>query len=268
MRPYGALLAGVLALVAPRSASAAPPSIAAAETAVRLGLSAGYGTYAGNIPHEENGALLGAEFGASLLTPMTGRTPGGLDLYASVNYEFSAQFLQHDGSRGDATGAPYPAHENGYYNHAEVRLGLGHAVYDGAEIIPYAAAGYQNWYRDTGGAAGYGHFYQAGMIGGGLKLDVVATPLLVVSADAEGFALLGGMVTAPSQNFPGGLGASAEERVSLDADYRLNNAWHVFAGLGVTHYNETGSKPSDVGGYEPMSTTLDVNSLLGLSYGF
>jgi hypothetical protein len=270
MRGYACLVSGALALAAGACAQAATPSIEAAESSVRLGLTAGYGNYEENIQPQdtEAGALLGVEAGVSSLTPTALGRFGWPDLYASVGYDFSAGFLQYRGNLQDAEHTPYQAQDNSYYNTAIVRLGLGRPIAGNAELIPYVAGGYQNWYRNIGGSAGYGEYYQAGMMGGGLKLDVAATPLLVVSAAAEGFAVIGGMVSAPSQDFSAGFGASAEERVSLDADYRINNGWHAFAGLGVTHYGYTGSKPDAMGVYEPLSTTLQINSIFGLAYGF
>jgi hypothetical protein len=193
---------------------------------------------------------------------------GWPDLYAGVTYDFSAGFLHYNG-HSDESGYPaYAGEDNGYYNTAIVRLGFGRPILSGAEVIPYAAGGYQNWYRNVGGGAGYGEYYQTGLMGAGLRLDVAASPLLVVSAQAEGFAVMGGSISVPSQNFAGDFGTSAEERVSLDADYRLNSAWHAFAGLGLTHYGYSGTKPAGGGAYEPLSTTLQVNSVFGLAYGF
>jgi len=249
---------------------AAAPSINAAESTVHLGLTAGYGSYEENVQPQdtEAGALLGVEAGVSSLVPGGFGRFGWPDVYADVSYDFSAGFLDYRGNLLDQTNTPYLAHDHSYYNTAIVRLGLGRQVSDNAEFIPYAAGGYQNWYRNVGGAAGYGEFYQTGMVGGGLKLDVAATPLLVVSANAEGFAVMGGGVSVPSQNFTGNFGTSAEERVSLDAEYRLSDSWRAFAGLGVTHYGYTGSKPDGFGAYEPLSTSLQVNSIFGLAYGF
>jgi hypothetical protein len=80
--------------------------------------------------------------------------------------------------------------------------------------------------------------------------------------------VIGGSVSVPSQSFTGNFGTSAEERVSLDADYRLTRTWHAYAGLGVTHYGYTGSKAGASGAYEPLSATLQVNSMFGVAYGF
>ncbi len=271
MRRAGAsLLGGMLALVAIAPAQAAAPAINAAETGVHFDFTAGYGGYEENIEPQdtESGALLGFEGGASALMPTMLGAYGWPDLYAGVSYGFSAGLWRYHGNLQNAQQTPYDASEDGYANTVIVRLGLGRPLTQTVELIPYAAGGYQNWYRNIGGTGGYGEYYQTGLIGGGLKLDVAATPYLVVSAAAEGFAVTGGSISVPAQDFSAGFGTSAEERVSLDADYRLSDAWHAFAGLGVTHYGYTGSKPDAAGGYEPLSTTLQVNSIFGLAYGF
>lgn len=262
-------LIGVVLMTAP-VARAADPAIQAAETVVRLGLSAGYGSYSENVAPQdtETGALLGVSASASALTPGPLGRVGFPDVYSDVQYDFSAGFLNYNGNLNNPGQTPYKTTDNAYYNNVVVRLGLGAPMIGGAEIIPYIAGGYQNWYRNIGGPNGYGEYYQAGLLGGGLRLDVAAGPALVVSASAEGFAVIGGSVNVPSQSFTGQFGTSAQERVSLNADYRLNGAWHAFAGLGLTHYTYTGSKPGAAGIYEPLSTTLQVNSTFGIAYGF
>jgi hypothetical protein len=263
-------LGGVWALVVMASAQAATPTIIAAESTVRLGLTGGYGSYEANIvPQDtETGALFGVEAGVGALTPITFGRYGWPDLYARLSDAFSAGALQYQGNPPNAEASSYRANDTSYFNTAIVRLGIGRPIFRNAEIIPYAAAGYQNWYRNGGAGTGLHSFYQAGMLGGGLKLDFAATSLLVVSAEAEGFALVGSSVSVPSRDFSAGFGASAEERVSLDADYRIDNSWHAYAGLGVTHYGYSGSKPDETGSYEPLSATLEVNSMFGFAYGF
>ncbi len=263
------IFAGLLSLAAVGNACAANPAITAAETELQLGLTAGYGNYEENVfPQDtESGALLGFRAGASALIPL-GLTRALPDLYTDFDYDFSAGFLNYKGNLQSPGYPPYQANDNSYTNSAIVRLGLGAPLGHGMEVIPYVAGGYQNWYRNIGGAGGYSEFYQNGLIGGGIKLDLAASPAWVLSASAEGLAVIGGSVSVPSQNFSADFGDSAEERVSLDADYRLNNAWHAFAGLGVTHYEYSGSKPGASGIYEPLSTTLQINSLFGVAYGF
>ncbi len=251
-------------------ALAADGAISAAETTVRLGLTGGYGAYSESVvPQDtESGGLVGGSVSASALIPSAFGNFGLPDLYTNAGYDFSAGFLRYHGNLQDAVGTPYQADDHAFYNTAIVRLGLGHPMSGHGEVIPYVAGGYQNWYRNIGGPDGVGAFYQAGLVGGGMRFDVAPNPLLVLSASAEGFAVIGGTINAPSENFSGDFGTSAEERVGLDADYRLDHSWHAFAGLGVTHYNYTGSKPGANGLYEPLSSTLQINSMFGVAYGF
>jgi hypothetical protein len=271
-RNFRLFLAGLLSvawLPAP-CAQAADPSIQAADTAVRLGIDAGYGSYAENVTPQdtENGALLGVSAGISALTPGPLVRFGAPDIYSDIQYDFSAGFLNYNGNLNNPVKTPYRTTDNAYYNNVVVRLGLGAPLMGAMEFIPYIAGGYQNWYRNIGGGHGYGEYYQAGLVGGGLRLDLAHGRAFVVSASAEGFAVIGGSINVASQNFNGQFGTSAQERVSLDADYRLNSAWHAFAGLGLTHYTYTGSKAGTDGIYEPLSTTLQVNSTFGIAYGF
>jgi hypothetical protein len=263
------ILAILLALGVP-AARAADPAITAAETSAQLAVTAGYSTYEENIfPQDtENGGLLGIKAGVSALTPSSLNAIGLPDLYTGIEYDFSAGFLDYHGNLQTQGYPAYRANDTDYYNTAIVRLGLGAPVRGGLELIPYVAGGYQNWYRNVGGPAGNDEFYQSGLIGGGIKLDLSAGPMLMLSASAESLATIGAGVSVPSQNFSGDFGSSAEERVSLDADYRINNAWHAFAGLGITHYEYTGSKSDAFGTYEPLSTTFQINSLFGIAYGF
>ncbi len=250
--------------------SATDPAIVSADTAVRLGVTAGYGHYQENIsPRDtEAGALIGFTGSLSALRPGSFAGFALPDLYSDVEYDFSAGFLGYHGNLNNKAQTPYNTHDNAYYNDVVVRLGLGRPLNDGREIIPYVAGGYQNWYRNIGGPNGYGEYYSAGLIGGGIKFDIAASRALVLSASAEGLAVVSGSASVPYQNFNGAFGASMEERVSLDADYRLSAAWHAYAGLGVTHYSYTGSKPSPNGVFEPLSDTLQVSSMFGVAYGF
>ncbi len=264
------LFFAIASVAANQPARAADPAIAAAETSVRLGLTAGYGDYEENlVPRDtEAGAVIGVSAGVSSLMPYA--LPGFdfPDLYADAGYDFSAGLMKDRGDPLNRAATPYQARDDAYYNTAVVRLGAGAPVGGGQEVIPYVAGGYQNWYRNVGGPAGFGEFYRAEMIGGGLKVDFAGSPSLVVQAAAEAFAVIGGGVTVPAERYDGSFGPSAEERISLDADYRLTPTWHAFAGLGFVHYEYSGSKPDDSGRFEPLSTTLQVNSMFGIAYGF
>lgn len=265
VRPIlGLALAILLGRGAMTDAHAANPAIDAAETSIGLGLSGNYTHYhesLGPVSDSEDGALAGFELRANRL----GIGAGISNLYTALVYDFSGGFLGYNGFTQD--GLIYNAQDRAFFNHVEVRLGRGFALTPDMELIPFVTGGYQNWYRNITGPAGYGEFYQAGLAGIGLKLDVAATNDLVLSASAEGISVLGGSVSAPSLDFRGSFGTSGEEAVRLGADWRLDRNWHVFLGLGVEHFNYTGSG-LDNGFYEPSSSTIQVRSELGMSFGF
>jgi len=267
MNVFGKIILLSLAIGMPFGATAADPSIRAAETSVRLGLTTGYGSY-GRMDFgqsSENGGLIGITAGFSDLSPSS--VPGFLlpDLYANAGYDFSAGVAS---GPKEIIGTPFSAHDNAFYNTATIRLGAGTPVGVHMELIPYVVAGYQNWSRNTAGPGGYGEFYQSELLGGGVRFDIAGSPRVVFSASAEGFAVIGGAGAAPSQNFNGGMGDSAEERVSLDADYRLNRTWHAFAGLGVNHFAYAGERSAPPVMGEPGGAALQISSMFGLAYGF
>jgi hypothetical protein len=265
-RWIGLLLIASIAGPVP-AARAADPAISAAETSVWLGLTGGYGNDQGQDGSQmsESGALLGISTGISALTPSGLARYGLPDLYTEVEYGFAAGFLNEHGNLNGPAASPYEAHDDAYYNTAIVRLGIGAPVDGGREVIPYVAGGYQSWNRST---AGNGEYDQAGLIGGGLRFDVVSTPLLILSAQAEGLAVIGGETSVPSRNFSGSFGTGAQERVALDADYRLHGTWHAYAGLGVTHYGEGGERLGAKLSEAPLSSALQVDSMFGVAYGF
>lgn len=270
MRLFDVAITGSIFLSAVVSVRAADTAVVAAESAVRLGLSGGYGNYEENVSPQdtEAGALLGGSFDLSDLRPgVLGRWEFS-DVYADASYGFVGGFLNYKGNLQNNQETPYRAEDRADYNTVIVRLGVGRPLAGGRELIPYVAVGYQNWYRNVGGPSATGEYYQAGLIGSGLRFDVLVNSALVLSAFAEGFAVVGGTISAPSEEFRGNFGTSAEERVGLDADYRLDGPWHAYAGLGVEHYNYTGSKPDGMGVYEPSSSTMQLNSTIGLSFGF
>lgn len=267
MTVLGKMIVIFLALGMPLMAAASDPSIQAAETSVRLGLTAGYDAYDGaeSGPTHESGGLVGFTAGISDLAPS--RVPGFFlpDLYADAGYDFTEVALH---GPDDQAGTPFSIHDDAYYNTATIRLGAGTPVDGHMEVIPYVVAGYQNWSRNTAGPGGYGGFYQSELLGGGVRFDLAGSPRVVLRALAEGFAILGGAGAGPSQNFGQGVGASAEERVSLDADYRLSRTWHAFAGLGLNHFTYDGARSAAPGFGSPGGAALQISSMFGLAYGF
>jgi hypothetical protein len=261
---YARALAMLMGCLALPKAHADNPAIQAAETNIGVGLAGSYFHYhenLGNLSDTESGGLGGFNFNASRL----GAGSGHENFYVALIYDFSGGFLPYNGfSQG---GAVYDAQDRAFFNHVEIRVGDGFALARNVELIPFLAGGYQNWYRNITGPGGYGEFYQAGLLGAGLKLDVAATSSLVLSVAAEGLAVMRGSIAAPALGLNAGFGTSGEESVRLGADWRLDPRWHVFAGLGITHFGYTGSK-LDNGFYEPPSMTVQLRSEIGLKFGF
>lgn len=243
------------------------PAVAAMETRVSLGVSVvgtQYGEMFGGLSDQEGGVLPGFRAGASRLGDLLG-VPG---IYTGVVYDFAGGGLTYHGYLQGGPAqilTPFTGTDRARFNTLEVRLGQAVPLTASVDLIPFAAVGYQNWYRDVAG--GYGEFYRAALAGIGVKLDIAVSDRLVVSARAEALAVLGGRASAPSLGFSGGFGTSGEEAVNLGADWRLGNLLHLFAGLGVRHFNYGGSGLNN-GYYEPSSSTLVVRSEVGVAFGF
>jgi hypothetical protein len=235
--------------------------------------------------YHEN-AIPGTGDDESGLTPGLGAGISGLipnpilraDLYTALNYDFDAGSITY-GGHYLFTNAPAILTDNAVFNRLELRLGVGLPLADDVELIPFVAGGYQAWNRniDPKGAVGTDEFYRAGLMGGGLKLDVAATPSLVLSATTEALAVLGGGTRSNDLGLNFEFGPSGEERVELGADYAVTRPFHVFARLDWEHFNYSGSKLSaatlDIDGfgfkfYEPLSTTTQFGANLGVAYSF
>jgi outer membrane scaffolding protein for murein synthesis (MipA/OmpV family) len=241
-------------LTAP-GAVAAPPAVSAAESSVRLGLSAGYGFsgFDATPRDEQAGPIFGASTGITALTPVNLGQTGWSDLYTGVTYDFSSALVHVPMSAAGIPPSGETGHETDFYNTAIVRSGLGRPVEGKVEVIPYMAAGYQSWTRD--GAGWRANAYRAGMAGLGVKIDLVAGHFWVVSADAQGMMV-------------GSVSAGAEERISLGADYRLRGAWHAFAGLGLMHDEGRALALGGDTGEQDVSARLRLSSMFGVAYGF
>lgn len=93
------------------------------------------------------------------------------------------------------------------------------------KLIPFFAGGYQeDGHRHITGPVGNGEFYQAGLREAGLKLDIAANAKLVLSAAAEGSAVMHGSISAPALRLNAGFGASGEESVRLGAGLRVSKS--------------------------------------------
>lgn len=199
------------------------------------------------------------------------------NLYFAVNYDYSNGDLHYQGFLLSSR-APSQGTDSAVTNRVVARLGMGLPLAQSWMLTPYLAGGYQNWDRNLQGPHGYTEKYSAGLVGAGLMLQYAPTRRLVLSANAQGFAVIGGGMTPSGSLLQDNLGTasfgtSGEERVSLDADYRLNGSWHVYGGLDFTHFNYTGGPLNSplaqlLGAAEPPSSTNLFGMQLGVAYGF
>ncbi len=263
------LLAGVPVLAQQRNSSLS--EIAAAETNLYAGFGFQHDQYHENLSpgDDENGFAPGFIVGASVLLPTAWPD---LNLYSALSYEFNAGNLNY-GGHFLVSGAPVSATDRAVFNRVEGRLGLGLPLAGGAlEAIPFLTGGYQSWNRniDMPGSLGTDEFYNTGMAGAGLKLDIPLTASIVASGTAEMLGLFGANIDFNSFGTGSGMGNSAQERISLGLDESLGGPLHVTANADWAHFNYAGSHASAATGglYEPLSTTTQLGVNLGLAYSF
>jgi hypothetical protein len=247
--------------------------VAAAETNVNLSAAFMHFQYHENLTEgtgdDENGYSAGFGVGASalLVNDMIFNT----DLYAALNYDFSAGNLDY-GGHYLFTGLPATATDRAVFNRIEARIGIGFPLNYGIEVIPFLAGGYQSWNRndENKGTIGSDEFYSAGLAGAGIKLDVPLTPAIVASATGEVLGLVGADITNDNFGFSSGMGPSAEERITLGLDYVVQGPFHVFGTAYWEHFNYSGFKPkaSTYYFYEPLSTTTQFGANVGVAYSF
>jgi len=217
---------------------------------------------------DENGFAPGFGISASVLLPQRGLPT---DYYAALIYDFSAGNFTYGGHYLES-GLPATATDRAVLNRVEARLGVGVPLIGGAELIPFAAFGYQAWNRndDLKGAIGSDELYTSGLAGAGLKLDLPVSPVLVLSGTAEMLALIGANVDNDGFGLSHSMGISGEERVTLGLDYAVHGALHVTAAGYYEHFNYAGFRPSAATYYlyEPLSTTTQIGGDVGLAYSF
>lgn len=246
--------------------------IVAAETTISLSAGFMHTQYHENIREgsgdDENGFTPGFGVGLSGLVPFP---PIRADIYSALNYDFNAGNITY-GGHYLYSGLPAFATDNTVFNRIEARLGVGFPLGDEVELIPFVAGGYQAWNRNVNqkDEIGTDEHYYAGLMGGGLKLDVAAGPRWVLSATGELLALEGGRVEFNSVGGGGNFGITPEERFEMAADYNVTGRIHTFMKLYWEHFDYSGSKPSlhTPYFYEPLSTTTQFGANLGVAYSF
>jgi len=225
---------------------------------------------------DENGITGGFGVGASLLLPRMLVFPN-VDLYTALMFNFTAGNLTY-GGHYLVSGLPAQASDRAVFDRIEARFGLGFPLIGGWEAIPFIAGGYQGWNRniENKGQIGTDEFYNTGLVGAGLKLDLPLTPRLVASATAEAMALFAGNIALNNVNINHGLGGSAQENADIGLDYAVSGPLHAFTTLSWSHFNYAGNKPTlstynascSCEYFEPLSTTTQFGANVGVAYSF
>lgn len=208
---------------------AAAPAVAAAESTVTLAGGFAATAYSTRLFPGEAERSSGADLASGIA--FLHSAMGGYDGYAALAYR-----------RGGLSGG-------NAFNQLEARLGGGIPLGGSTEVIPYAEIGYQAWNRDSPGAATA--FYRGMLAGGGTKLDVPVSPILVVSLDTSFLALSGGNAAA-------GQAVTPAEHVVLGLDDAAYGRLHVVAQAWWSRF--TYGQPSTA------ATQSGVN--LGFGYHF
>jgi hypothetical protein len=191
------------------------------------------------------------------------------NLYLGLDYGYAGGSVGYTGSL--INGAPFKGSDQSSMNRVLARVGKGFVLDDSLMLTPYAAGGFQNWNRTLNYP---NETYGAGLVGAGAMLQWAATPRLVLTADAQLLAVVGGNVSSTAPGYPTlnsqTFGASPEERIGLLADYALTGPLHVWGGLDLTHFTYTGAPlhPLSAGFYEPNSATSLFELKAGLALSF
>ena len=191
--------------------------------------------------------------------------------YAEVKYGYSTGDIAYKGAVGNSYGyVPYGGTDSMATNRIMARIGVGFNLASGMMVTPYVAGGYQGWNRALQGPYGYTEDYSAGLVGMGAKFQYAMSSRLVMGANAEFLAVVGGGMTP--HLYGGALGSAqfgvtGEEVLGLDADYRLVGPVHVYSGLDYTHFTYTGGA-LNFGAFEPSSSTNQFGVNMGVAYQF
>ncbi len=198
------------------------------------------------------------------------------NLYFDVHYDYASGGLHYQGFLQKPGLPNSQSTENATTQRVLARLGMGFPVGQRMLLTPYVAGGYQRWNRNL--SAMQEEVYHAELVGAGLRYQFAPMSRLVLSANVEGLAVIGGGMTPSGNLFADQLGsapfgASGEEKLAVDVDYRLSGPWHVFGGLNFTHFNYTGGDLNSplaihLGSFEPPSSTNLLGMDLGLAYAF
>ncbi len=151
------------------------------------------------------------------------------NLYFDVHYDYASGGLHYQGFLQKPGLPNIQSTENATTQRVLARLGMGFPVGQRMLLTPYVAGGYQRWNRNL--SATQEEVYHAELVGAGLRYQFAPMSRLVLSANLEDLAVIGGGMT-PSGNLiadhlgNASFGTSGEEKIAVDVDYRLSGPWH------------------------------------------
>ncbi|WP_436396301.1 hypothetical protein ACSDBR_07245 [Acidithiobacillus ferriphilus] len=154
------------------------------------------------------------------------------NLYFDVHYDYASGGLHYQGFLQKPGLPNIQSTENATTQHVLARLGMGFTVGQRMLLTPYVAGGYQRWNRNL--SATQEEVYHAELVGAGLRYQLAPMSRLVLSANLEGLAVVGGGMT-PSGNLIADhlgnapFGTSGEEKLAVDVDYRLSGLAYAFS---------------------------------------
>jgi hypothetical protein len=266
------LIAGVSGSAFASSANSVNGSIRAADNNISAAFNDTNMNYQENIStlpaDSETGFMPGFTLGTSFL----GSVYGINNLYADVHYTRNSGAIAYKGSLSN--GAVYNGTDNATTNRVSARFGMAFPVAHNVAVIPYVAGGYQQWSRNIAGQFGYSENYSTGLVGVGGLAQYTPMRNVVLTANANIEALVGGGMTPSGvPGVPSGyygstsFKTSGEQNLGVSANYEFAPSWSVFAGLKYTHFTYTGG-PLNYGAKEPSSATNLFGVDTGIAYNF
>lgn len=216
----------------------------------------------------------------------------GIDIFSSAMGNigpFCNLYVYSEGSyiSGKATygafgGLTSPANEK-FWNE-DVRVGEGFNLTQTIMLTPFIGGGFRHWNRFP--TIGYVEDYYNGYAGGGMLLQVDATPrsccptccgsstaVVLAAYGLLGYTIDPYMQTSgpgaavPLQTFP--LGNAPLVKAGASIDYRFTEHLHANAGLDWTYFNFGVSPLNPVlGAVEPNSRTSELLVKAGLGFGW
>lgn len=194
-------------------------------------------------------------------------------LYGSFNFAYNQGDISYQGAL--MNGTPLDGTDSATTMRILGKAGYLFPVSSNMMFIPYIAGGWQQWKRHLLGPSGYKEKYSASLAGLGAKFQYAVNSKLALEANMNVLAILmGGMSPTGLPQTEGNnaqFKTTAQENISLDANYSILSNVSVFGGIKFTHFNYSGGSLQASYPYyafEPSSSTNQFSLNLGLAYSF